>query len=523
MDRRSMLVGVATLLTGCSIRGVEGQAAMSTEESNRTRTSSPTPTPTPTSTPEPTTASRYEPDVARYRIGTARQQLRAATSAFETAFNRTEYGSESPQFDGSAVTAAVEEARNSLDAAAEVAAPEQGSTLDAVASYAELLERMVDVTNALVASLAARPGLMTYRNSFDEATADLAEARSTLDEAKSRLELTRVEYRTARRRLETPDSVGLPTTAEMIDQFDAIVADLGALYEADIEVKEGWDDYRTGREDYSNLAASAFDRAKSHFGRAAYMYNRRASPVPGWISELDRTIELVGDGSATGEYTITVDGKLRGTSIDSEDSVDGTTATGTVQGRSDKYAFSGSITDVEVPEGVTIYVDGQEASPELFGSDSPSELTNTIVIAGTGQRADYELTVSGAIEKNGAKGSINDGDVIDGTTAKGFVGGGDDAYDYAGLITDFTLSGDAGVVINGEEIDPSTLAPGPSTGPDIAFDRMFNTHECQCRRFRTAAEKKQKAALVGGESPDKADQYRDEAVELLSDSVAECS
>lgn len=89
-------------------------------------------------------------------------------------------------------------------------------------------------------------------------------------------------------------------------------------------------------------------------------------------------------------------------------------------------------------------------------TDSPT-LSNTVRIEGTGPTAEYQFTVNETLEKNGEIGSINDSDTIDGTTATGVVYGGNDAYDYESEITDFSLSGDANVYVNGEQVDPSTL------------------------------------------------------------------
>ena len=162
--------------------------------------------------------------------------------------------------------------------------------------------------------------------------------------------------------------------------------------------------------------------------------------------------------------------------INDGDVIDGTTATGVVGSGDDAYDYETEVTDFTLSGDANVYVNGTEVDPSTLGSDDSADdgndstddgsttLSNTVLVEGTGSTAEYEFTVDEAIEKNSDQGSVNEGDVIDGTTATGVVGSGDDAYDYETEITSFTLSGDANVYVNGTQVDPGTL--GDTTLPN---------------------------------------------------------
>lgn len=71
---------------------------------------------------------------------------------------------------------------------------------------------------------------------------------------------------------------------------------------------------------------------------------------------------------------------------------------------------------------------------------------NVITISGTGEPAQYELSVTKALEKSTANGAnTNEGDEIDGTTATGEVGTRADSYAYTGTIESLEIDGHARV------------------------------------------------------------------------------
>lgn len=72
--------------------------------------------------------------------------------------------------------------------------------------------------------------------------------------------------------------------------------------------------------------------------------------------------------------------------------------------------------------------------------------------------AHYEFTVSGSFEKSRAmSATLNDGDTISGSTAKGGVGPWKDTFTYTGKITDLSLTQEIDVYRNGELVDLDEL------------------------------------------------------------------
>lgn len=173
-------------------------------------------------------------------------------------------------------------------------------------------------------------------------------------------------------------------------------------------------------------------------------------------TDLDHLLDVTGGGpDDVVEYSFEVDGELEGVALNSEDSVSGTTGAGAVAGGTDTYGFSGSITAFSSTGDLTVSVDGQAVDTSQWdvGADGPDRV---VTIDGHGDRADYEFSVSGALEKSTDGGaSINDDDAVDGSTATGAVWGGSDSYRFDGEISAFALDGDATVSVDGEQVDPS--------------------------------------------------------------------
>ena len=181
------------------------------------------------------------------------------------------------------------------------------------------------------------------------------------------------------------------------------------------------------------------------------------------------TRTLTFEGSPGGAYEFSVSGSLEkstamGASINSGDTISGSSADGGVGGGRDSYAFSGAITAFRIDDGVTVYLDEQQVDPDTLGG---SETTHTIVIRGVDdEHVDYDLTVSGSLEKSTAMGaSINAGDEISGSNATGFVFGGTDSYAFSGEITAFGYSGgEIEVFVDGSQVDPDSLGDGSAGG-----------------------------------------------------------
>ena len=187
-----------------------------------------------------------------------------------------------------------------------------------------------------------------------------------------------------------------------------------------------------------------------------YVDGEQADPNGFGSSEPARSLSIVSEGPRV-EYEFAVSGALEKTtarngSINDNDEIDGSSASGLVYGGTDSYAFDGELTDLVVddPAGVTVFLDGEEIEP-----DSPG-LDRTVSIVGTGSRVGYDFTVSGELEKSTARGgSINSGDEVSGSSASGYVLGGTDSYGFDGEISDFAIDdADAATVyVDGKEVD----------------------------------------------------------------------
>lgn len=188
--------------------------------------------------------------------------------------------------------------------------------------------------------------------------------------------------------------------------------------------------------------------------------------------ELSRQLSVRG-GSPTSpvDYSFTVtEAVAKGQDANAEDSASGTSASGTVGGYYDDYAFAGEVTSFEATGDVTLTIDGQSVDPASFGGgddgtddgsddgseEEPPELTNTIAIRGGSPTnvVNYAFSVSEAVAKGD---EANGEDTASGTEASGSVGGWYDTFEFAGAITSFEADGDVSVTVNGSRVDTSSL------------------------------------------------------------------
>lgn len=176
-----------------------------------------------------------------------------------------------------------------------------------------------------------------------------------------------------------------------------------------------------------------------------------------------------GSRSSPVDYSFRVTEQLEkteanGASIDDDDVLrSGSIASGDVRGGADSYAFSGEITGFSLDGSASVSVDGQDVTGSDLGN-ADLALPHTLCISGGGASspATYEFAVSDAIRKTtDCSASMDDSDVIDSNgSVAGSVVGGTDSYRFAGDVTAFALDGSATVVLDGQEVDPSTLGSG---------------------------------------------------------------
>ncbi|MFD1513820.1 right-handed parallel beta-helix repeat-containing protein [Halomarina rubra] len=110
--------------------------------------------------------------------------------------------------------------------------------------------------------------------------------------------------------------------------------------------------------------------------------------------------------------------------------------------------------------------DGEESSDDgdgdRGGASALSGETRTLRLTAD-TVSPYEFTVGGDVEFDPGYGTE---DRIDGSTVRGVLAGGTDAYRFTGDLTSFTVSGDATVTLDGQRVDTSALGGGSSGSTD---------------------------------------------------------
>ena len=219
-----------------------------------------------------------------------------------------------------------------------------------------------------------------------------------------------------------------------------------------------------------------------------YVDGKRRDPA----DLVDRhTITVVSSDDSYRRYELAVESGLEksdalGASLNGDDTVDGTEASGAVTGGRDSYTYSGGLERFH-GENVTVYVDGRVRDPFEFVEthtltvESPDEgpievPEETIVIGPRYEYHSYELSVESDLEKSDALGaSLNGDDTVDGTEASGAVSGGRDSYTYSGSLERFAAE-NVELLIDGRTrdarnlVDTHTLTVEPDRIGDFSVD-----------------------------------------------------
>ncbi|PSP43855.1 hypothetical protein BRC68_05000, partial [Halobacteriales archaeon QH_6_64_20] len=196
-------------------------------------------------------------------------------------------------------------------------------------------------------------------------------------------------------------------------------------------------DLSDGQRDDLGFPPERFETARFYDAVGVLGGDGEIAPEPTPEPEPDYDNELVvqGTGSLT-NYEFEVTGALEagaeadiGGNGNGADTIDGSIASGAVDNRgTDDYYFDGKVVSFARNGDLDLFVDGEAVDPDGFGSSEPAR---SLSIVGTGPRVEYELSVSGELEKSTARdGSINSSDEIDGSTATGYVLGGTDSYRF---------------------------------------------------------------------------------------------
>lgn len=178
------------------------------------------------------------------------------------------------------------------------------------------------------------------------------------------------------------------------------------------------------------------------------------------------TLTFEGTGTYA-DYEFSVSGDLTkstwmNATISDEDNVSGGSATGAVTNGRDSYAFTGEITDFRADDSLIVYLNSERIDADDLGREPRFE--NTLSIDGIDGRTDYRFGVEGTLEENYG---LTSEDSIEGKTATGAVGSGTDSYTFSGDVSmfDADTTGSFRTILNGEEVDPETLAATQTT-PD---------------------------------------------------------
>jgi len=176
----------------------------------------------------------------------------------------------------------------------------------------------------------------------------------------------------------------------------------------------------------------------------------------GRVGVAEQLLTVESPDGARREYGFEVGGHIwkatkRGGSVNSNDTVQGSTVAGSVRGGTDSYTYSGSL-ERFAGEDVTVYFEGWEADPAMHVR------THTITVQSDDDTSrNYEFSVGGSLSKSGAlSASVNGNDAVNGTTASGTVGNGRDSYTYTGPLERFAGE-DVTVYLDGSEVDPATV------------------------------------------------------------------
>jgi hypothetical protein len=159
----------------------------------------------------------------------------------------------------------------------------------------------------------------------------------------------------------------------------------------------------------------------------------------------ENTVRIEGNGTSAAYRLVVSDEVTGGDKLQSTDEFDGRLAAGVVAGGADEYTFTGDLQALDVPAGVTVYVNGEAVDPDGY------QAIHEFAVVGDGTRSTYEVTVPGEFVAGDGLGGP---DTFSGDTASGAVYGGTDSYVYIGDATPtaLTVDGTATVLVDGEAV-----------------------------------------------------------------------
>ncbi|WP_436346746.1 hypothetical protein [Natronorubrum sp. FCH18a] len=166
-------------------------------------------------------------------------------------------------------------------------------------------------------------------------------------------------------------------------------------------------------------------------------------------AEKPHVLTIVGNGSPA-SYEVSVDGeidRIPGDDATESVTISESTLEGSIESEVQRFRFSGAISDITFIDGSAhVYIDEERVDPDEIGESEL--LPHAIVIDGTDADGEttYYFEIDGdVIASNYRDASVDESDVIEGTSVNGSVEDSLDAYWFDGDIVDFRLTGDASV------------------------------------------------------------------------------
>lgn len=198
------------------------------------------------------------------------------------------------------------------------------------------------------------------------------------------------------------------------------------------------------------------------------------------VADLDESpaTELVVRGSGTAvRFEFAVSGTIWPTdSLESEDSVVGSTANGQVKSDDDRYLFTGDVLSFTVVEGdpadVTVFVDGNETSvPDL----NPAAI-HELRIEGTGTETQFAFEASDLVYPTA---TLESSDSVGVNRAAGAVTSDADRYLFRDDVVSFTVTAgspeDIGIFVDGKETTVAALNEPISAARTLTVDDPWQT------------------------------------------------
>ncbi|WP_245998474.1 carboxypeptidase-like regulatory domain-containing protein [Halalkalicoccus subterraneus] len=224
---------------------------------------------------------------------------------------------------------------------------------------------------------------------------------------------------------------------------------------------------------FDDLPVGRYDVRASHPGYEPGSYldleldsSGRQPPIS--LEPRERDVLTVTGRGETSHYefaTDLADGEIKksteyGATINSYDSIDGSTVTGRTTNEPDSFAFVGEVVSFEADGPVDVLLNGEAVDPDEFAPDEPGDSIDDgqVITVEGGSYADpthYLFEVTGRVEKSDANGAtVDDADEIAGRVVAGILRGEHDSYVIPSddAITSFISLGGISVRIDGTEV-----------------------------------------------------------------------